>query len=86
MGLLGLVGLAAVALWFYRRHMLPKDERPAIVATFKKVSPVADGVLGTEEYGPPVTMSWNEGNTLAAFNPSLLDPATQTFRADPTQS
>jgi Carbohydrate family 9 binding domain-like len=33
-----------------------------------------------------VTMTWNEGDILAAFNRSLLDPATQTFRFDPTQS
>jgi len=86
MGLIGLVALAAVALWFYRRHMSPQWERPAIVASFKKVSPVTDGALGKDEYGPPVMMTWNEGNTLAAFNPTLLDPATQTFRVDPTQS
>ena len=55
-----------------------------IVATFKNVSPAADGVLGKGEYGPPLTMTWNEGDTLSAFNPMLLDPATQTFHVDPT--
>jgi hypothetical protein len=77
--------LAAVALGFYRRHILPKEERPLIVAAFKTVSPVADGMIGKEEYGPPVTMTWNEVDTLAGFNPMLLDPATQTFVPDPTR-
>jgi serine/threonine protein kinase len=86
MGLLGLVALAAVALWFYRSHVLPKEERPLIVATFKKVSPVADGMIGKEEYGPAVTMTWSEGNMLGAFNPMLLDPATQGYVHDPTRS
>src|SRR5262249_36582374 len=72
--------------WFYRKHVLPKEERPLIVAAIKKVSPVPDGVIGKEENGPPVTMTWTEVNVLAAFNPMLFDPATQAFVADPTRS
>lgn len=85
MGLLALVALAAVTLWFYRRHFLPKNTRPAIVALFQGHTPVADGVIGKGEYGPPVTMTWDEGNTLAAFHTSLLDPAAKAYRVDPTK-
>ena len=86
LGLLGLVALAAIALFFSRRYLSPTEERPAIVASFKKVAPVADGVINKEEYGPPVTMTWSEGNTLAAFHHYLQDPATQRFFEDPTRS
>ena len=86
MGLLGLVGLAAIALFVYRRTISPRVERPAIDAMFKKVSPVADGAIGKEEYGPPVTMAWTEDNTLAAFHHYLMDPETKVFVEDPTVS
>lgn len=86
MGLLGLVGLAAIALFFYRGNLSPRVERPAIDAMFKKVSPVADGAIGKEEYGPPVTMAWTKVNTLAAFHHDLMDPETKVFAQDPTVS
>jgi hypothetical protein len=86
LGLLGLVALAAIALFFYRRYLRPTEERPAIVASFKKVAPVADGVINKEEYGPPVRMTWTEGDTLAAFHHDLQDPATKRFFEDPTRS
>jgi hypothetical protein len=83
-GLLVLVALAAVALWVYKKYLAPRTERPAIIARFKKTSPVADGVIGPNEYGPPIAMSWTEGSMLAGFNPRLLDPATQNYVADAT--
>ena len=86
MGLLGLIALSAIALFFYRRNLAPREERPAIDATFKKVSPVADGAIGKDEYGPPVTMAWTEDNTLAAFHRYLMDPETKQFMEDPTVS
>jgi hypothetical protein len=86
LGLLGLVGLAAIVLVIYRRYISPRVERPAIDAVFKKVSPVADGAIGKDEYGPPVTMAWTKDNTLAAFHHYLLDPETKGFFEDPTDS
>jgi hypothetical protein len=86
LGMLGLVALAALALLFYRRHLARSQDRPSIVATFKRVSPVADGVIAKEEYGPPVTMTWSEGDTLAAFHHELVDPQTGGLFRDPTQS
>jgi Carbohydrate family 9 binding domain-like len=86
LGLLGLVGLAAIALFVYRKTISPRVERPAIDAVFKKVSPVADGAIGKDEYGPPVTMAWTKDNTLAAFHHYLLDPETKGIFKDPTES
>jgi hypothetical protein len=85
-GMLVLVAAIAVVLVFYRRHLSRTDPRPAIAATFKKVSPVADGTIGKNEYGVPVTITWNENNTLAAFHHDLLDPTTNKFFEDPTGS
>ena len=86
MGLLGLIALTAIALFFYRRNLSPRVERPAIDAVFKKVSPVADGAIGKAEYGPSVTMAWTKDNTIAAFHHYLLDPTTQGYFEDPTKS
>jgi len=72
MGLLGLVGLAEIALFVYRRNISPRVERPAIDAMFKKVSPVADGAIGKEEYGPPVTMAWTKDNVVEMEIPLAL--------------
>jgi hypothetical protein len=78
-GLLGLVCLAAITLYVYRRNLSPVVKRPAIDAIFKKVSPAADGAIGKREYGPPVTMAWTKDDTLAAFHHYLLDPATKGY-------
>ena len=86
MGLLGLIALTAIALFFYRRNLSPRVERPAIDAVFKKVSPVANGAIGKAEYGPSVTMAWTKDNTIAAFHHYLLDPTTQGYFEDPTKS
>src|SRR5262245_22563687 len=79
LGLLGLVALSAVALLVYRKYILPltEEERPTIVAVYRKVSPVADGVLGRNEYGPGLTVTWTADNTLAAFEHGLTGDATQ---------
>jgi hypothetical protein len=84
LGLLLLVALASLALSVYKKYIAPRIERPAIIAEFKNTSPVADGVIGPNEYGPPIAMSWTEGSMLAGFNARLLDPATQNYVADPT--
>jgi hypothetical protein len=52
--------VAAIALFFYRRNFAPRVERPEINAIFKKVPPVADGAIGKDEYGPPVTIDGDE--------------------------
>ena len=80
-----LVALAAGARWFYRRHVSTRVVRPTIPALFQDRSPVADGTIGEGEYGPPVTITWAEGDMLAAFQPTLLDPSSQTYRVDRTK-
>jgi hypothetical protein len=80
MGLLVLVALVAVALVVYRKYILPAitEERPTIIATYRKVSPVADGVIGSSEYGPGLTLTWTADNTLAAFEHGLTGDSTQS--------
>lgn len=95
LGMLVLVALLAVGLRVYRSYFDRTDERPTILAKFARRSPVADGVIGPNEYGPPITITWTEDSTLAAFQRHLLDPtqgatpgdlATAPIVVDPTRS
>jgi hypothetical protein len=84
LGLLGLVALSALALSIYRKYILPltDEERPEIVAVYRKVSPVADGAIGVNEYGPGVTITWTAENTLATFEHGLTGDLTQNKPPD----
>src|SRR5215831_14732698 len=79
LGLLGLVAFSALALVVYRKYILPMtgEERPEVVAVYRKVSPVTDGAIGGNEYGRGVTITWTADNTLAAFEHGLTGDATQ---------
>jgi hypothetical protein len=79
LGLLGLVALSALALLLYRKYILPlsDEERPTIVAVYRKVSPLADGIIGNNEYGRGVTITWTADNALAAFEQGLTGDTTQ---------
>jgi hypothetical protein len=78
LGLLVVVALSAVVVLLYRKYVLPLtgDDRPTIVAVYRKVSPLADGVIGQGEYGPGLTITWTADNTLAAFENQLTGDPT----------
>ena len=79
LGLLGLVAFSALALVVYRKYILPmtEEERPEVVAVYRKVSPVTDGAIGVNEYGRGLTITWTADNTLAAFEHGLTGDATE---------
>jgi hypothetical protein len=86
LGMLALVAVAAVALLFYRKYLHKPDERPTMLAAYRKVPPVADGSIGKNEYGAALTLTWTPDNTLAAFQHDLLDESKQRFIHNPTTS
>jgi hypothetical protein len=73
---------------FYRGHVLERAraDRPTLVAVHCRTSPVADGVIGSNEYGPGTTISWAEGNTLAAFQHERYSADGKSMWNDPTKS
>jgi hypothetical protein len=73
LGLMLLVALSALAVFFYGKYLRPPNERPTIGVEYRKVSPVADGAIGEKEYGPGVTLTWTADNTLAAFERRIGD-------------
>ncbi len=73
LGLLVLVALSALALFLYRKYLLPPNEQPTIVVAYSKVAPTVDGAIGEHEYDPGVTITWNADNTLAAFEHVIGD-------------
>jgi hypothetical protein len=77
LGLLGLVALVAITLLLYRKYLRKVVERPTTVAVYRKVSPVADGVIGPKEYGLPLNINWTADNTLAAFDHQLTGDSTE---------
>src|SRR5438874_7239922 len=83
LGMLALVAVVAVALLVYRNYLHKPDERPTIVAAYRKVPPVADGSIGKNEYGAALTLTWTPDNTLAAFQHDLLDESKQRFIHNP---
>jgi multidrug resistance efflux pump len=44
--LLVLVALSALALFLYRKYLLPPNEQPTIVVAYRKVAPTVDGAIG----------------------------------------
>ena len=88
LGLVALVAVAAVALSIYRRRILERSraERPRLVAVYRRTSPIADGVLGEHEYGQGTSITWAEGNTLAAFQHDLFSADGRNVRHDPTRN
>ncbi|WP_074309355.1 sugar-binding protein [Singulisphaera sp. GP187] len=90
-----LVALVAGGLVVYQRYIQKPDDRLTIVAAYGKPSPIADGVIGKNEYGAPVSISWTEDSMLAAFQEHLIDPtkslipgdsSTAPIVVDPTKS
>jgi hypothetical protein len=79
LGMLLLVAASAIALVLYRKYVLPMgdEDRPTIVAVYRKTSPVADGRITGNEYGPGVTIAWTADNMLAAFENALTGDSTQ---------
>jgi hypothetical protein len=76
LGMLVLVALAACALVVYR-YVLSDGDRQTLFAVYRDVSPVADGTIGANEYGPPLTITWSADNTLAAFEHDLTGDSTR---------
>ena len=74
LGLLVLIALIAIGLAAYRRRSI--SERPTLLADYRKRSPVADGIIGPNEYGPGVKIQWTADNTLVAFDNRFSDPKT----------
>jgi hypothetical protein len=88
LGLLILVAVVAVGLMVYRRQVLARAraERPTLVAVYARRAPVADGVIGPNEYGPGMTITWAEGNTLAAFQHERYSEDGSRSWMDPTKN
>ncbi len=82
LGLLVMVALVAIALQLYRKYVRKVVERPMIIAVYRRISPVADGVIGPKEYGFPLSLTWSADNTLAAFDSQVTGDSTKTKAPD----
>jgi hypothetical protein len=75
LGMLVWVGLAACSLFVLRTYILPRivEERPTIVAPFRKVAPIADGRIGADEYGPGIAINFTADNGLGQLEMGMTD-------------
>lgn len=79
-GSLALVALIALGLAAYRRYLA--SSRPTLSVVYRNPSPVADGVIGANEYAPGLLIQWTADDTLAAFEHGFGDATTNKPPSD----